>query len=246
MSFPQLLRSANQLARSLVILCPRCTASLNTPHHQAPQIFRLPFHTSAGQLRKKNDLPDDFEIREKVRIPKSEQELGDLVYTGTIAKHMYATKIISLTSSAMGIAIQPVLYEKMAQLPVALQAVVGGVCSFFIFITPFLLHLLVRQYIIRLYYNPETEEFNAITMKFLPSMKKVTNFAARDVEIPAIPGMFTTFTVRQGEKKVPFFVNPPDFLSDQAYIKLMSYDEPMDVIRGPQFEEKKRKHVEKK
>ena len=178
-------------------------------------------------------VPPDFTIHEKV--PHDELPLGRLVYRGMIEKPIRATKAISIASSGLGIAAQPLLFREAANLPLIVKSLVGGFLGFFIFITPLLLHQLVRRYIVRLYYNPQTEEFSAVCLRFIPGLKKVTTFTAEAVEIPPIPGMWTSFIVRQGAKKRPFFVNPGDFTDDKAYIKLMGYDKPMDVIRGPQF-----------
>ncbi|OWA55192.1 hypothetical protein BV898_19580 [Hypsibius exemplaris] len=220
--------SASHLSRSLLISCPRCIASPTSSHSLIARLSWERMDKSQSTVPKR--LPSDFALRSTV--PADEKRFGDLVYTGTIRNHLYATKLVSLTSSVVGVVVQPLLFQRIQHLPGFLQGIIGTFFGFFVFVTPILLHQLVRRYVVRMYFNPEADRFTAVTMHFIPRMRNFYTFSPLDVEIPPIPGMFTSFTVQQGEKKVPLFVNPPDFTSDFAYIKLMRYDEPMDIIQG--------------
>ena len=197
----------------------------------------LSLTTALAEKRNVAAPPPDMEafLGDPIAIPADERELGQLVYVGSISNQITRTKYISFVSSLMGIALQPELFARMDQFPAFAKVMIGTFCGFFVFVTPVLIHMLARQYILRLYYDPDTEKFNAVTMKFLPT-KKFTTFSPEEVEVPAVPGMFTSFTVRQPDGKKPaFFINPPEFRSQNAYIKLMGYDKPMDVINGPRF-----------
>ncbi|GAV03303.1 hypothetical protein RvY_13747 [Ramazzottius varieornatus] len=194
--------------------------------------------TVIAQKRKLAEpTPMDMEmhVEKPVDIPADERELGQLVYVGSISNQITRTKYISFLSSILGIALQPELLNRMDQFPVFAKVLIEAFCGFFVFVTPLLIHALARQYVLRMYYDPDTENFNAVTFKFLPR-KQFTGFSGEDVQVPAIPGMFTSFTVTlpDGTKK-SFFINPPEFRSKEAYIKLMGYDKPMDIINGPQF-----------
>lgn len=50
-------------------------------------------------------------------------------------------------------------------------------------------------------------------------------FKASDVNVPDIPGMFTTFKVNGNA----LFVDADSFYSAQHYGKLMGYDKPLDI-----------------
>lgn len=200
-------------------------------------------HSSSNfATRVKQDLPPDYPLSVEERtIPADESKFGKLVYMGSISSKVYASKLISLSSTAIGIGIQPGLMKYMAEnsFPLPVQVVLETFCGFFVFITPFLLHFVARRYIMRLYFDPETKIFTAVSLRFMP-VKKFTKFTREDVEVPPIPGMFTSITVRQGQKKQPFFINPPEFIDNEAYKILMSYDLPMDILRNDDAETKKK------
>lgn len=54
------------------------------------------------------------------------------------------------------------------------------------------------------------------------------NFKSEDVEVPEIPGMFTTLNA----KGTPLFVEARHFNDPLHYAKLMGYDKPMDFKLG--------------
>lgn len=49
-------------------------------------------------------------------------------------------------------------------------------------------------------------------------------FKLEDVEVPAVPGMFSSILVK-GE---PFFIQMEDFKDVEHYRKIMGYDKPID------------------
>ena len=49
-------------------------------------------------------------------------------------------------------------------------------------------------------------------------------FKIKDVHVPSIPGMFTTFRA----KNVPLFVDADQFEDPKHYGKIMGYDKPID------------------
>lgn len=103
----------------------------------------------------------------------------------------------------------------------ALQAAFFGVIGFFTLITPVLLHLITKGYVVRLYHNPDTDTYTAITYSVL-LMEKRNVFHQRQVRIPAVGKMFTTFYT----DKMGMLVNPDLFPIPQDYNHLMGYDKP--------------------
>lgn len=103
----------------------------------------------------------------------------------------------------------------------AMQTVFCGVIGFFTFLTPVLLHLFTKGYVVRLYHNPGADIYTAITYSiFLTEKKNV--FHQRHVRIPAVSKMFTTFYADQ----MGLLVNPDLFPVPQDYNHLMGYDKP--------------------
>lgn len=60
------------------------------------------------------------------------------------------------------------------------------------------------------------------------------HFTVDDVKVPEVPGMFTTFLV----KNRPLFVDPRMFKELEHYGRLMGYDRPVNFHLGEQDEKK--------
>ncbi|KAF7643336.1 hypothetical protein LDENG_00241540 [Lucifuga dentata] len=103
----------------------------------------------------------------------------------------------------------------------ALQAAFCGVIGFFTFLTPVLLHLITKGYVVRLYHNADRDTYTAITYSVL-LMEKRTIFHQKQVRIPAVSKMFTTFYA----DKTGLLVNPDMFPIPHDYNHLMGYDKP--------------------
>ncbi|RXN05758.1 transmembrane mitochondrial-like isoform X1 [Labeo rohita] len=103
----------------------------------------------------------------------------------------------------------------------ALQVAFCGVIGFFTFLTPVLLHLITKGYVVRLYHNKETDMYTAITYSAL-LVEKRTVFHQSDVVIPDVSRMFTSFYAR----KRSMLVNPMLFSLPYDYNHLMGYDRP--------------------
>ena len=100
-----------------------------------------------------------------------------------------------------------------------LQAAFYGLIVFFTFVTPVTLHILTKGYVIRLYYKEEMDTYTAITYNAILA-EKATVFHQKDVKIPDITKMFTTFYA----KTKSMLVNPTLFPDPQDYNRLMGYD----------------------
>lgn len=60
------------------------------------------------------------------------------------------------------------------------------------------------------------------------------HFTVDDVKVPEVPGMFTSFLV----KNQPLFVDPHMFKELEHYGRLMGYDKPVDFHLGKEEEQK--------
>lgn len=150
-----------------------------------------------------------------------------------------SVKVFSLTTSVVGVAAQPVLYEQAAKLgsSVPLTVVVCGFVGFFTFVTPFLIHIVTKKYVTELHYDQLTQEYIATTISFFLT-KKLLRFKIEDVTVPEVPGMFTSFHVKTKDMRKPaaLFVEPKLFTDPTHYVKIMGYDKPIDFKLN--FEEK--------
>ncbi|MCP9263416.1 hypothetical protein DINM_006218 [Dirofilaria immitis] len=97
-------------------------------------------------------------------------------------KIVFAAKLLSLSSSAFGLAMVPIISQLAARKP-GTETIAAVVDSFFILyaFTPVLLHqILVKRYIVDLYYNPNTEIFTSVHFGFFLG-KQALRFRAEDV-----------------------------------------------------------------
>lgn len=148
---------------------------------------------------------------------------GSLIYTGSLGSAVRGVKLFSYSTSGASLFLMPHILLKtgLGVQSFALQAAFCGVIGFFTFLTPVLLHLITKGYVIRLYHNPDRDTYTAITYSvFLTEKKRV--FHQKQVRIPAVSKMFTTFYADQ----VGLLVNPDLFPVPQDYNHLMGYDKP--------------------
>ena len=146
--------------------------------------------------------------------PEAEQE----IYNGILTTQIKLVKTFSLTTSCVGLMVQPVLWTySTANAAVVLGA--GAFLGFFTFVTPLLIHSFSKKYVTKLYYNQVEDKYTAVVCNLLLRPKKI-EFKLDDVDVPDVPGMFTTFKARN----VPLFVEGSAFHDPWHYGKLMGYD----------------------
>lgn len=158
------------------------------------------------------------------------------VYDGPLAQQIRGVKIFSLCTSAGGVVAQPYLIKhasSFGNLPLSIAML--GFIGCFTYVTPFLLHLITKKYVTEITYSPVTEEYTATVYNFFVQKKEVI-FRPDDVEVPEVPGMFTSFHV----KGVPLFVDPRMFKDKSHYARIMGYDKPLDLKLGDVENDKKK------
>ncbi|NXF08645.1 TMM70 protein, partial [Smithornis capensis] len=153
--------------------------------------------------------------------PHEHPEHGRLVYKGNLAKVVLGVKFFSYSTSIFNLFMMPYIMLKtgIGVDGLLLQAAFYGLIGFFTFVTPVTLHILTKGYVIRLYYKDEMDTYTAITYNAILA-EKVTVFHQKDVKIPDITKMFTTFYA----KTKSMLVNPTLFPNPQDYNHLMGYD----------------------
>ncbi|XP_029310185.1 transmembrane protein 70, mitochondrial [Cottoperca gobio] len=150
-------------------------------------------------------------------------EDGNLIYSGSLGSTVRGVKLFSYSTSGASLFLMPqiLLTTGIVVQNFVMKAAFCGVIGFFTFFTPVLLHFITKGYVIRLYHNPDSETYTAITYSvFLTEKKNV--FHQRQVRIPAVSQMFTTFYA----DKIGLLVNPDMFALPSDYNHLMGYDKP--------------------
>lgn len=89
------------------------------------------------------------------------------IYQGKYTKQILRVKLFSLTTSAMGLVAQPVLWHKGLEVGGAgLSILMCSVAGIFTFVTPLLLHFVTKKYVIDIKYNEKTDEYTCVTISF--------------------------------------------------------------------------------
>lgn len=156
-------------------------------------------------------------------------EDGKLIYTGSLATAVRGVKVFSYSTSGASLLLMPhiLLNSTLAGQSLALQVAFCGVVGFFTFLTPALLHFFTKGYVVRLYHDPGTDVYTAVTYNAFLREKK-NAFHQRSVLIPDVSKMFTTFYV----DRMGLLVNPDQFPLPQDYNHLMGYDKPFTFATG--------------
>jgi hypothetical protein len=105
----------------------------------------------------------------------SKNNYGTEIYDGPLSLRIRAVKLFSFSSSFMGLACQPFLYEKIIEEGHNIGVIIfsGVIIQFFTFVTPFLFHYIGKRYVRKIYYNEEKDEYTALTYNFFARDKLV-------------------------------------------------------------------------
>ncbi|XP_066996647.1 transmembrane protein 70 homolog, mitochondrial [Anabrus simplex] len=170
-----------------------------------------------------------FMYNRKLSTQKSTSDKeDDPVYYGNLAPQIRRVKIFSLCTSFGGIAAQPFLLQEVTHFGgyAGLLAVYSFI-GFFTFVSPFLIHSITKKYVTELSLNAHTGKYTATVYTFFVQKRKIT-FSTDDVNVPDIPGMFTSFCV----KGIPLFVDPRLFDDPVHYRNIMGFNKPLDLKLG--------------
>ncbi|XP_042239881.1 transmembrane protein 70 homolog, mitochondrial-like, partial [Homarus americanus] len=117
------------------------------------------------------------------------------IYHGILSTQIKMVKLFSLSTSFLGLMVQPVLLQKVVGTQMGVILAVGSFIGFFTFVTPLIIHWITKKYVTSLEYDPKRDIYSATTLSFFLRQKKI-HFSADDVAVPEVPGMFTTFYVK--------------------------------------------------
>lgn len=147
-------------------------------------------------------------------------EMGQLVYEGSLTRTVRGVKLFSLSTSCLGLAIQSLVYVKMSESQsTGWVFLFAGSIATIVLMSPLLLHYVAKRYVTHLYYEPNSRTFTTWSLTLL-NRKRETRFKAEDVVVPTVRGPFTTFTVARR----PFFIDPLSFKDVAIFEHLVGYD----------------------
>lgn len=173
-------------------------------------------------------------------IPKSRLEKylneeqkhnGKLIYAGSLTNQLKRAKILSLSSSLLGIMLLPFMSNTLSASGLFAKLFVFGTTGFFIFVTPLFSQFLSKRYVIRMYYNYEEKKFTAILFSFFMYEYKL-EFKLDDVYVPDVPGPFSTIKLKKSNRSL--FVDLFQFEDVGLAEKIYGYDKPMDYKKYEQ------------
>lgn len=103
----------------------------------------------------------------KIEVKRPPIPSGELIYEGKFSSTIKRVKLFSLATSSMGLAAQPILFQKGVELSgYGLGTTLCGIASIFTFVTPCLLHFVTRKYVVEMRHDPESDEYAATTVSF--------------------------------------------------------------------------------
>ncbi|KAM9844574.1 transmembrane protein 70, mitochondrial [Aulostomus maculatus] len=152
---------------------------------------------------------------------------GNLVYTGNLGTTIRIVKAFSYSTSTAGLALLYLIFKNgVGTQSLVMDIAFCGMISLFTISTPILLHLVTKGYVFRLYHNPDSDTYTAFTCSVFLTEKK-TVFQQKNVRIPAIRKIFTSFYANN----TGLLVNPDLFPTPHDYNHLMGYDKPFSFSK---------------
>lgn len=121
-------------------------------------------------------------LTSKVRLASSTSTIqptnnAEEIYYGTLTPKIRAVKVFSLTTSVVGVSIQPMLIEQGTKLGgMPMVVFMCGFAGLFTFVTPVLLHFVTKKYVTHITYNSANDEYTATTISLLLLRKQVKQF----------------------------------------------------------------------
>ncbi|EYB97481.1 hypothetical protein Y032_0140g2166 [Ancylostoma ceylanicum] len=154
----------------------------------------------------------------------------------SIARIVFATKVLSLSSSVAGVIMVPVLssylWEAAAERPTMMMfTIVANTVLLLLSFTPLLLHFLVKRFPVNIYYNHDTKTFTSVHYNFF-LRKMARQFKASEVvDAQVAPEMNKVWI----PLATAFVHSKPLLISldRNAYIDKLAFDEMTKNIKIP-------------
>jgi transmembrane protein 70 len=156
---------------------------------------------------------------------ENENLYGKLVYTSKLRNHLFRAKVLSLSSSVLGIGMLPFLALSLKEASLLANILVFSTTSFFIFATPLLFQYVTRRHVNRLHYNYETDTYTAFLFNFILQEYKI-QFKTTDIQVPDMPGMFTSFHLTNLKRSI--FIDYDQVTDKSIVARILGFDKPFD------------------
>ncbi|XP_003426743.1 transmembrane protein 70 homolog, mitochondrial [Nasonia vitripennis] len=169
-----------------------------------------------------------YNAQTSLRAISSSNDNGkQVIYTGLLCSNIRRIKLFSLSTSIIGLAVQPVVYQKalLAGTTTKFTLPAFALIGLLALATPPLLHIITKRYVLSVEYDATKDMYTATTYNLLCIRKKI-EFTPEDVTIPTVLGMFTTCAIR-GK---PVFLDAKSFTDQSHYKRIMGYDKPVDLL----------------
>lgn len=140
-------------------------------------IFTSKIHQNLdlNRIRCRNISVTSVKSNENQNLSKKTHSDGVSIYTGKYNWRIIRVKIFSLTTSALGVCAQPYLWQKSQLIgSTGLGVLVCSIVGVFTFITPILIHFIMKKYVVDIRYNKETDEYTCYTISFFLFKNRVT------------------------------------------------------------------------
>lgn len=169
---------------------------------------------------------------------QDEKNYGKLVYKSPMIRQLFNSKLLSLSSSVIGVIMLPFLTEALSEASLLANISVFGTACFFIFLTPTLFQIVARRHVNRLYYDKQTDTYTTFLYNFF-LIEYHIKFQTKDIQVPAVPGPLTSFKVPHLKRKL--FVDYNRFSDQEVVEKMLGYDKPIDYYKYDK-KDKKNEH----
>jgi len=178
-----------------------------------------PQHEPSYLAHRTTSMPENQGILFRLCHKLANNDPDKEIYSGILSTQIKLVKTFSLTTSCIGMACQPLLYSYSSHANLAVMLASGAFLSFFTFVTPILIHSVSKKYVTKLYYNQVEDKYTAVVYNIFIKPKKI-EFRLKDVKVPDIPAMFTTFKA----KNHSLFVDLDQFRDPSHYGKLLGLE----------------------
>lgn len=92
---------------------------------------------------------------------------GESIYSGKFTARIVRVKLFSLVTSIFGVYAQPLLWQQSQLVgSTGLGVLVCSIAGIFTFVTPVLLHFIMKKYVVDIRYNKDTDEYTGVTISF--------------------------------------------------------------------------------
>lgn len=197
----------------------------NLQSYSSLKLLKLPSISNRIGIVKYSSAGDVNNDTKWNKFLENERQHGKLVYKSSLEKQLFWAKSLSLSSSMIGIAILPFLATALQDASILANILVFSTSLFFILATPILFQYVTRRHVNRMHYDSQTDTFTVFLYNFF--LRQYTlQFKTSDVVVPDIPGVFTSFMIKNKNRNL--FVNFDEIKDRSIVVKMFGYDKPYD------------------